>query len=181
MFPYRNLQVNALQSLGDVQDKQKKAKDARKTFERSVRLHEHLTKDMPQMPWLQVQGAAQKARLLIRQARDGEVEVLEEGIKELSQMPMLSGPGGEMARYSIACALAQASQHGDPASRERFAKQAVEELEKLYQSNYFKAPQIRHLDRDDELDPLRNRDDFRVFLKHFEKSAERTGTQSEKR
>ncbi len=68
-------------------------------------------------------------------------------------------------RYNAACAFSLLSRSGPTSDRERFGRRAVDLLNGLLNANYFRAVKSNdHLDDDNDLDPLRQRADFREFL-----------------
>jgi hypothetical protein len=70
------------------------------------------------------------------------------------------------AQYNVACSWSLASGQGPADRRDRAAAKAVRILADLVDSTEFFALSlnVRHLDRDTDLDPLRGRPDFAEFL-----------------
>ncbi len=62
----------------------------------------------------------------------------------------------------------EAAHHEQGQAKEQHAQAAVKMLENLYQAKYFKSTEAKHLLVDTDLDPLRQREDFKTFMKHFE-------------
>jgi tetratricopeptide (TPR) repeat protein len=168
-FPYRSLQVNAQQALAHSLSK-RKSTDAKVAIERSYRLQDQMIKDMPQMTWIKYNNLSQRSLYLVMRARDGDLNGLEGSFKEVLGNPGILLVGQQGPKYNIACAYAQGSKHQkDPAEKERWAARAVKMLEELYLTRYFiRELEINHLDIDPDLDPLRSRADFKLFMKHFE-------------
>jgi len=168
-FLFRTLQVNALQTLGDTLEKHKST-EARTTLKRAYQLQEKLAKDMPEMPWLKMNGLNQRSLYLVMRARDGDLNGIEEAVQEVQATPVVLLGTAQGPKYNLACVYAQGSKHqADAAEKERWAARAVRMLEDLYRSRYFTRDlEINHLSVDADLDPLRERPDFKAFMKHFE-------------
>jgi serine/threonine protein kinase len=168
-FLFRTLQVNALQTLGDTLEKHK-SKEARSTLKRAYQLQEKLAKDLPDMPWLKMNGLHQRSMYLVMRARDGDLNGIEEAVQEVQATPVVLIGTAQAPKYNLACVYAQGSKHQtDAAEKERWAARAVRMLEDLYRSRYFSRDlEINHLSVDADLDPLRDRADFKAFMKHFE-------------
>lgn len=65
--------------------------------------------------------------------------------------------------YNVACAYAVAAAVR-PADADRHATRAVALLNELAKTYYFRVPQrVAHLDKDTDLDSLRDRDDYKAF------------------
>jgi serine/threonine protein kinase len=170
-FPYRMLQVNALQHLGDVEEKLQKPKEAKGALDRSIQIQTQMAKDMPQMSWLKWQPITQRSSMLVEQVRRGHISSLEKSVEELQKLPGFAAPEVAGARYNLACIYALASKRTEGEERNRWAKLAVQTLEDLYQNRFFTPPNIRHLGKDSDLDALRERDDFKKFMQHFDNRA----------
>jgi hypothetical protein len=70
----------------------------------------------------------------------------------------------QVVRYNEACAYSWASVRGPEAEREEWGAEAVRALEKLREDGYFKSPRtLSHLGADPDLNPIRNRADYRAF------------------
>lgn len=166
-LPYRMLQVNALQRLGDVQEQLQKPKEAKGALDRSIQIQSQMAKEMPQLTFLKWQPVIQRSVVLVNQVRRGNLADLETSISELQKMAGFNEPEAGVAKYNLACIYALASKKSAGAEQERWARLAVQTLEDLYRSRYFSPPNIRHLGKDDDLDSLRERDDFKKFMQHF--------------
>ncbi len=165
MFPFRMLQMNALQTLGEVQDRQQKVTEAATTLERTFKLQDQMMKDMPHMKFLKNQGPQQRSMMLVMRAREGAVAGFDRSAEDFLKNKRMTG--NLDATYNIACGYAQAAGKGDPSKTEMYAKRAVELLQELYQKKYFTTPRIVNLLVDPDLLPIRQREDFQTFMKQF--------------
>lgn len=165
MFPVRMLQMNALQTLGEVQDRQQKVNEAKVTIDRSFKIQDQMLKEMPQMSFLKGYGSQQRSQMLIMRAREGAVTGFERSAEDFLHSRQV--PQNMDLIYNVACGYAQASQYGSAESKEQYAKRAIGLLNELYQKKYFTIPRIEHLLIDPDLAPLREREDFKVFMKQF--------------
>jgi tetratricopeptide (TPR) repeat protein len=76
--------------------------------------------------------------------------------------------------YNAACAFALAAADADDARKETAAKRALDLLRQAQRAGFFDAPgQVAHLKQDKDIDPIRQRDDFKQFLAGLEKKAAR--------
>ena len=173
MFMFRMLQLNALQTLGEVQDQEQKSAEARKTIERSFVIQNEMVKDMPHMTFLKNVGTQQRSSMLVMRAREGAVEGYDRSAEEFLHSNHIQGSLD--ALYNVACGYAQASHFADADKAELFAKRSIALLEELYQKKYFTAPRILHILVDPDLAPLRDRDDFKAFLKRFDNTRKPAG------
>jgi serine/threonine protein kinase len=162
-FPVRMLQMNALQTLGEVQDRQQKLDDARKTMERTFKLQDQMYKDMPHMAFLRGAGNQQRSELLILRAKEGTIKNYDRSAEDLLRSRQARDNLDVI--YNVACGYSLASVHATPEIRERYAKRAVTLLNELFDKKYFTMPRILHLLVDADLVPLRDRDDFKAFVK----------------
>jgi hypothetical protein len=88
-------------------------------------------------------------------------------------------------KYNIACLYAQAVQFGPREKQEEFSLKAISFLTELMNTTDYFRPKanILHLDGDTDLDPIRNRPDYRKFRMDVEARAgngvnEESGTQA---
>lgn len=166
MFPARMLQMNALQTLGEAQDRQHKEAESSKTINRSYVIQDQMLKEMPQMTFLKNIGPQQRSSLLLMRAKEGALNGFERSAENFLKSKQVRDNLDNI--YNVACGYAQAYRHGSDELKEKFASRALGLLEELYHQNYFTAPRIVHLVVDPDLAPLRDRDDFRAFLKRFD-------------
>jgi eukaryotic-like serine/threonine-protein kinase len=108
----------------------------------------------------------------LTQARAGDYRTAAAEADDMARTPSLSGS----TLYDLACVLAlSASAAARDADRplleraptaEGYARRAVALLGRAHQAGFFRDPADRaHLDRDDDLTFLRERDDYRAFVK----------------
>ncbi|MFT3881087.1 MAG: protein kinase [Gemmatales bacterium] len=166
MFMFRMLQMNALQTLGEVQDRQQKPEEARKVIDRSFMLQDQMVKDLPNLSFLKNHGTQQRSNMLVMRAREGAIQGYEASAEDFLQSK--HAQGSLDALYNVACGYAQASQYADGKAKEQYAQRAVALLEELYRKKYFTVTRIVHITVDPDLAPLRDRDDFKAFLKRFD-------------
>ena len=173
MFPVRMMQMNALQTLGEVQDRQQKPAEARKAIDRSFTIQDQMVKDLPHLGFLKNTGTTTRSNMLVMRAREGAVESYDRSAEDFLQSKQAQGSLD--ALYNIACGYAQASHYAGAEHKEQFARRALELLNDLYHKKYFTPPRILHLLVDPDLAPLRDRDDFKAFLKRFDNARKPNG------
>ena len=123
-----------------------------------------ITRSQPQLTWIRGLGTVQRSNLIIHQLRERFDPDFEEQAMQLLEADASSTTPA--VTYNVACLYAQAATLGPRADRERFAAKSLEYLNRLLAStNYFHvASNVAHLDKDTDLDPLRERPDFQDFL-----------------
>jgi tetratricopeptide (TPR) repeat protein len=167
VFPYRvykltglALETSALAALGRTEELLKRQAEL-------TDLEKAILKDTPKATFVTMIACVPRSEALVAQARAGGVGRLDAAADELlsaAQALKLPFAGAEV-RYNVACAFALASRSGDPAERERRAARAVRELDTLAGAGYFKHPaRTKHFRGDTDLDPLRDRDDYKKFV-----------------
>jgi tetratricopeptide (TPR) repeat protein len=162
-FPHRIRKLQLQLIAAEASIRVGKSRDAESLFGEIDRGREQLLKDMPQMTWLSDFGAPQRSVLLVELAREGRSEGMEAGFEKI--MRQADSRGQLSVRYNAACAFSLLSRSGPAGDRERFARRAIELLKELLTAGYFRSPQTNdHLDDDTDLDPLRERPDFREFF-----------------
>jgi hypothetical protein len=122
-----------------------------------------LAREYPQMPWLRGTGAVVQSLWIIDRVRGGTCPDPEAEFRPLlaAAPPQLQS----LLRYNLACGLAQLAAVGPADRREENAAKAVAVLNDLLAGPFFRTPaRAAHLDKDPDLDPLRDRDDFKQFL-----------------
>lgn len=164
-FPVRMLQMNALQTLGEVQDRQQKLDDARKTMERTFKLQDQMFKDMPHLAFLRGAGNQQRSELLILRAKEGSIKGYDRSAEELLRSRQARDNPDVI--YNVACGYSQASVHAQTDVKEWYAKRAIVLLNELFDKKYFTPSRIVNMLIDADLAPLRERDDYKAFLKRF--------------
>ncbi|HMO35281.1 MAG TPA: hypothetical protein PKA06_04490 [Gemmatales bacterium] len=166
MFPFRMLQMNALQTLGEVQDRQQKVQEALYTMERVHKMQDQIITDLPHMKYLRQQSPLHRSMMLVMRAREGVVNSFERSAEDFLRSRRFNN--NQDAIYNIACGYAQASEKArDQQTREKYAKRAVQILTELYENKYFTTPRIVNMLVDSDLHPIRQREDFQAFLRLF--------------
>lgn len=166
MFPFRMLQMNALQTLGEVQDRQQKVAEATSTLERTFKLQDQMMTDMPHMKFLKQSGPQQRSMMLVMRAREGAVAGFDRSAEDFLKNKRMTT--NQDAVYNIACGYAQAAGKGKESSKDKYGRRAVEILEDLFEQKYFTTPRIVNLLVDPDLAAIRDRDDFKAFMKKFD-------------
>lgn len=174
MFMFRMLQMNALQTLGEVQDRQQKPVEAKSAIDRSFMIQDQMVKDLPHMGFLKNTGTTTRSNMLVMRAREGAVESYDRSAEDF--LKLKQAQSSLDALYNIACGYAQASSYAKGEQQEKFAKRSLDLLIDLYQKKYFTPPRILHILVDPDLAPLRDRDDFKAFLKRFDNARKPNGT-----
>jgi tRNA A-37 threonylcarbamoyl transferase component Bud32/tetratricopeptide (TPR) repeat protein len=160
-FQYRLYQVTILSQEAQVLARLGRTDDARRRRAELLAAEDEIQKTSPNVPAVARTSAVQRAAALVDNVSAGPTPDLDRRVDAL-----LRGPGGETGnvRYNLACALALGSRHGPPADRERRATRAVQLLTSLLDGAFYQGPtNAAHVDRDTDLDPVRDRADFRAF------------------
>ena len=140
-----------------------KSDDFRRRAAELFAVEDAILRDTPKMDFVRMMTYALRAEDLVWRARDGDIARLDEQAAELLK-PAIGRNTGD-GRYNVACAYAVAVGKVTDDRMERYAVTAVELLNKLIGEGYFAVPsRVAHLDKDDDLDALRDRDDFKAFL-----------------
>ena len=162
-FPLRIHKMEFQAVLIDLLIRQRQVAEAEKLFVELHREQASLTKEIRSISWVMQIGLMQYSALLIEAARKGDAARVErEGPGTMKTADPTAVLG---VRYNLACAYAQLAAHGPVAQRAEYAAQAVEALAALTDSTYFDNPRnVAHLDIDEDLDPLRDRADFKAFM-----------------
>jgi hypothetical protein len=121
-----------------------------------------LMAEFPHMPWLAGLGAVQRSAQLVGRAKFGDDKGLD---VEFDEIVKASQPNvKDLVNYNWVCAYSILSKTGPADRREDRAARAVGLLHDLLQGTYFRNPvNADHLDKDEDLDPIRDRPDYRAF------------------
>jgi tetratricopeptide (TPR) repeat protein len=140
-----------------------KPAEARTALDGFVRAQDALIREHPQMTWVKAVGASHRSLWIVERVRAGECPDPQAEFDAL--LPAIPPPQAPLVRYNLACALAQWAKVGPADDREKRAARAVAVLIDLLAGPFFRNPgNVAHLDKDTDLDPLRDRDDFKQFL-----------------
>ena len=159
-FPYRLQKFQVLRALAEVSRRLKDTAAAAEADAAADRLIEAMIADNPHLHWVRAIDALRRTQVLVDRVRAGEREAIEAAEKLRADIdPAERGD----AFYNLACVYAvAAAKH--PADAEKYAAKAVAALNDLNATAYFRTPgRVAHLDKDADLDSLRQRDDFKAF------------------
>jgi tetratricopeptide (TPR) repeat protein len=139
---------NALRVRAESLGKLKRYKDALADWDRVVELKDGIAK---------VSARISRGLVLARHGKHAkavtEAEALLKGERN----------GGRL--YNLACTLSLSASAAGGAPGEKCAARAVEVLTQLHEADYFRAPaKIKHMKADPDLDPLRERADYRSLV-----------------
>jgi serine/threonine protein kinase/Flp pilus assembly protein TadD len=91
-------------------------------------------------------------------------------VAEVEQLVQREKPTAAML-YDVACVYSLAASGEKDSRRERYAARAVEVLRQAQAGGFFGEPdRVAHLKKDPDLDPIRGREDFRLFLQALDKN-----------
>jgi tetratricopeptide (TPR) repeat protein len=139
--------------------------EAKAELKRVIELQSEIAREQPQLTWVKGLGQVQRSNLLIHQLREKFDPGFEDEAKELLEIPGTIPTAA--VRYNIACLYAQAAGLAPEADRPKYAEKAVVLLNKiLKETDYFWVPlNANHIDKDPDLDPIRQRPDYTEFAK----------------
>jgi hypothetical protein len=171
-FSVQMQKLNGLTARADVLGRMNRSKEARQAITEVVSLSESVAAASPSMSWMRTRFLIYRSLELVYRARDGETADLDRLAADLmAHAPPALSPDPsrnllrDSVRYNVACAFAFASKVGESEAREKAAARAVAELEALARAGHFTLPgQVAHLEKDTDLDPLRDRADFKQLL-----------------
>ncbi len=116
----------------------------------------------PRHPWVSGQSAVLRSNHLIGRAKRGDLRDLEEGFELLLKQARVDA--AQSIRYNAACAYSHAARKTAGLEKEEWATLAIAELKTLARENYFAdGRMVRQVDRDPDLGPLRDREDYKAF------------------
>jgi hypothetical protein len=171
-FPYQLQKLNALGGRYEILVALNRPEEARQTLRQWVELSDAIVAASPTMSFVRFRFVMQRSVDLVHQVQEGQTADLDRRAAEvLALVPATRDPDparnvlADSVRYNVACAFAQAAKVGEPDRREKAATRAVAELETLARLGYFALPgRMPHLESDPDLDPLRDRADFKQFV-----------------
>ncbi len=163
-FPLRVHKLQYAVLFAEMLTRARRFTDAEAAFAEVEREQKALLRDTPTAAWLNEFGSMQRSNFLVEQARAGQTGAVERGAAELLA-PGRGSASVPTIRYNVACAFAQLVEFGPADQREAHATRAVGLLAEVFAARYFAVPgNNAHLDADTDLDPLRERADFRAFM-----------------
>jgi tetratricopeptide (TPR) repeat protein len=167
-FPILLQKYNALRGKRLLLVKHRREAEAVRALRGVVELADQMIHDSPEMTWLVMQVTPEWSQDLVHRVREGQTVGLEERIAtQLKKLPpeLLEGSYGQLVRYNIACAYAQAVRSAPPAERDAWVGKAIRELQGLEKAGYFRGPsRLLNMGRDPDLDPVRDRPEFKALL-----------------
>jgi tRNA A-37 threonylcarbamoyl transferase component Bud32 len=162
-FQYRLYKLMILANEVEVLSRLNRGGEARRRRDELFATEDAVLKTSPNLFFVKFLTAEHRLTALRERADAGDVGRLDTDAADLLAMAA-SHPNGGGIRYNVACVYAQASKHGTPAGKEACAVKAVRMLTELLNGNFYKGPtNAAHVDKDTDLDPIRNRDDFKAF------------------
>jgi tetratricopeptide (TPR) repeat protein len=130
--------------------------------------------------WDRALELGRRGNPLLRLGHAGTLARLGEHVKATAEAEEMAGRKGATGTvlYDAACVFAVASgtgKEGKPVKEaDRYARRAVELLDRARQAGFFKLPgQVAQLKKDPDLAAIRGREDFRTLLAGLEKSGEK--------
>jgi tetratricopeptide (TPR) repeat protein len=179
-FPHRLLLLGAYPTLADIAGRLKQPAEAEAAYRKAVTLGESLVRDYPSFAGWAPQFDDWRIRAAIEVARRGD------HARAVAEVSALADRAGQnpLNAYNLACVYAQASAAARkdgtvPTGEgvrlaEKHAGQAVALLARVEAASVFRQPLRRkELREDPDLDPLRERDDFRKLLARVEDGTEK--------
>jgi tetratricopeptide (TPR) repeat protein len=171
-FPYRTYLQTGYSFLGPLYEKSGRPAEAEAVWRKSAELMEDTARTFPSFAAFAA-AAGENARVqrwLLAVRRGEHVAVMAEVVR-LENRKDLGGPQA----YNLACvaALASAAAGSDVRLAEEYARRAMALLGRAEAGGYFRQPgALQHARKTDtDLDPLRQRSDFREFMSRLEKAA----------
>jgi serine/threonine protein kinase len=179
-FPVQIQKLNALAARLDVLGRLKRPQEARQAIAELISLSEGVAASSPSMAWVRPRFLVYRSLEIVYRAQEGQTAGLDKFAAELITLaPQTIDPDPaknavrDTVRYNVACAYAQASRFGEPEYREKAGARAVAELETLARAGHFTLPgKVALAETDPDLDPLRDRADFKQFLVRLKAPAE---------
>jgi tetratricopeptide (TPR) repeat protein len=177
-FPHRLQLLQALTFQAMLYEKTGRPALAEASWQKAVDLGEQTARALPGLPW--VASAADNPRVqrwLLAVGRGEHAPIMAE-VRRQAARPNLQGAYA----YNLACVSARAvaavrSDDRVPSAEraplaEKYAREAMALLTRAETAGYFRQPgALAHTRTDSDLDPMRERADFRQWLSHLEKAA----------
>jgi hypothetical protein len=126
-----------------------------------------VSRDNPSLEWVSGFDAMQQSIRWVAAIRSGKLDGLESTAEGFLANAKPSSHAD--VKYNVACAFAVASSL-DNEKQDTYANRATELLNELGAADYFQQKhRLENLMRDTDMDPIRERADFRAFLKSIGK------------
>jgi serine/threonine protein kinase len=161
-FPYRLQKFLSMRMLAVLRERMKDSKEATRWNLAADQLLSEMLTENPNLDWIRGLDAIRQSENLIERIRTSDPVPFEAQIEKLTAV---TSPNiQDHLLYNVACLYSVASEKRTTETN-RYATKAVEILNQLTRSGYFKqVERVRHLGLDTDLDPLRKRSDFQELL-----------------
>ena len=137
--------------------------EARKALDAFAAAQDALARDYPDLFWMKGIEAVHRSLWIVERVRGGECPDPQAEFDAF--LPAVLPYQAPTVRYNLACALAQLARVGPADDRDKHAAKAVAVLNELIDGPFFRQPaRVALLEKDADLDPLRDRDDFKRFV-----------------
>ncbi len=171
-FSLQLQKLNALALKSDILQRSNRTAESRKVLAEVRELSESIATASPSMTWVRYRYVLPRSLELVYSVREGDTRELDKRIADLLKLlPPKRDPDPaknileDSVHYNVACAYAQAMPVSKSEDREKLATQAMTTLFELARVRHFTLPEkIELVETDTDLDPLRNREDFRKFM-----------------
>ena len=162
-FPYRLQKIQSIRSRANLHRYFKEETNAKEDEKNAMDLLAEVSRDNPNLEWVSGFNSMQQSVQWVGEIKAGKLDEFELTADRLLKNSKPSVRAD--VKYNVACAYALASTKVIE-MQDAYATRAVELLNELMTKDYFKQKQrLENLMRDNDLDPIRERDDFRAFLK----------------
>jgi tetratricopeptide (TPR) repeat protein len=177
-FPHRLQLVQALTYQAMLYEKTGRPVLAEASWQKAVDAGEQTARALPALPWLAALADNPRVQRWLLGVGRGEYAPIMAEVRRQAARPNLQGPYA----YNLACVSAQAAAaarsdervpSAERAARvEEYARGAMALLARAQTAGYFHQPgALAHTRTDSDLDPLRQREDFRQWLSRLEQAA----------
>ena len=162
-FQYRLYQVMILNQEVQVLTRLGRTADAERRRAELLTAEAAVRKSSPNVRVVKRLAAAQRSVALVNRVATGDTADLDQQVEDLLATAG-DAPNMAVIRYNVACALSVGSLHGPAADREVRCARAVRLLTELLDGPFYRGPtNVAHVDADTDLNPIRDRSDFRAF------------------
>jgi hypothetical protein len=163
-FQYRLYKLIVLDREVEVLSRLKRGDDARRRRDELFATEDMILQTSPNLGFVKAVTTRHRIGALTDQVRTENLKGFDRQAADLLAAVPETNPNAAAVRYDVACALSLASRYGTPEEREARAAKAVKLLTELLDGPFYRGPtNAAHVDKDDDLDPVRDRDDFKAF------------------
>jgi tetratricopeptide (TPR) repeat protein len=169
-FPYRLQKIQTYRGRANIHRFLKENEKAIESDKIAMELTGALAKENPNLAWLSGFDSLQQTMKWVDELRTGNFDAFESNAEAFLTMatPSLRGE----VKYNVVCGYALVAAQVEE-MREAYAAKAVSLLNELKDVGFFSIKaRLDHLGVDNDLDPLRERDDFKAFLESTKKPSE---------